>query len=386
MHLTCLAVAFWSICSLWTSALAVATPIAESWSPGLAKRHQRGRQDDCPPVDRGSFIINQYQLYPENADWSGDECLVYFGSLWNATVAIYDPYIDDFITTLEFPNVTRTGTEHIGGVAWDRFTGLITILVDSAAPWATAGADVSGTNLLLKWDPNTQTTLWTVNLTETTKGTYGGFQDIETDKRGNTYVVGTFPGSILRVNANGTQVTPWYGPLQTKNTTILGLGGLVALGPEGNLLLANDAGNGSIYRLDTQAPLVPRTLTQVPIRPDVRYNDTDAIYAPPLYNGTVLLVASHAAGIQVLASRDGSWDTAEHLGTIPNPPPGTPADVADATKGSVVTAAVQIGSNAVYMIVDWMADPWVTGEVAGNRTQFPMANITAQIDVLLRLR
>lgn len=245
---------------------------------------------------------------------------------------------------------------------------------------------MSGTNLLLKWDPRTQTTLWTVNLTATTHGTYGAFQDIETDKRGNTYVVGTFPGSILRVNANGTEVIPWYGPLQTANTTIPGLGGLVALGPEGDLLLANDAGNGSIYRLDTRDPLAPRTLTQVPIRPDVRYNDTDAIYAPPLYNGTVLLVSSHASGIQVLASRDGSWTAAEHLGTIPNPPPGTPADVTNATIGSAVTAAVQIGPNAVYIIDDWLADPWVAGQVAGNRTLFPMPDITAQINTLLRLR
>ncbi|CAK7210940.1 hypothetical protein SCUCBS95973_000962 [Sporothrix curviconia] len=385
MHLPSLAIAFLGSCPLWRPALASVSPAAGSWSHALAKRHHRGRHDDCPLVNRGSFIINQCQQYPENADWDEDSCLVYFGSLWNATVAIYDPYIDDFVAILEFPNVTRTGTEHIGGVTWDRFSSLITILVDSAAPWATAGADVSGTNLLLKWDPSTQTTLWTVNLTETTRGAYGGFQDIETDKRGNTYVVGTYPASILRVSANGSDVVPWYGPPQTANTTVPGLGGLVALGPEGNLLLANDAGNGSIYRLDTRAQLAPRTLAQVPIRPDVRYNDTDAIYAPPLYNGTVLLVASHAAGIQVLVSRDGSWSTAEHLGTIPNPLRGTPGAVADATKGSVVTAAVQAGPNAVYIIDDWLADTWVEGEVAGSRTQFPMPDITAQIDALLRL-
>lgn len=78
-------------------------------------------------------------------------------------------------------------------------------------------------------------------------------------------------------------------------------------GPEvkGNLLLVNDTDNGSIYRLDTRAPLAPRTLTQVPIDPDVRYNDTDGIYALPRYGASVLLMASHAWGIQVLASRDG---------------------------------------------------------------------------------
>ncbi|ERT01157.1 trichothecene biosynthesis enzyme [Sporothrix schenckii 1099-18] len=386
MRLFTTGVASLEIFSLWVAALAAATPVPDTWSSSLAKRHHRGRLDNCPDVHGGSFIINQYQLYPENADWDGDSCLVYFGSLWNATVAIYDPYIDDFITILEFANVSHTGTEHIGGVAWDRFTGLVTILVGSAAPWATAGANVSGTDMVLKWDPKTQTTLWTVNLTTTTQGLYGAFQDIETDKRGYTYVVGTYPGSILRINADGTEVIPWYGPLQTANTTIPGLGGLVALGPEGNLLLANDAGNGSIYRLDTRDALAPRTLTEVPIVPDIRFKDTDAIYAPPMYNGTVLLVSSHAAGIQVLVSPDASWTTARHVGTIPNPPKDTAADVTNATIGSVVTAAVQIGPNAVYMIDEWLFDPWVPGEVAGNRTEFPMPDITAQIKTLLRLR
>lgn len=33
----------------------------------------------CPPLNRGTFVINQYQLYPENADWDEDRCLVWFG-------------------------------------------------------------------------------------------------------------------------------------------------------------------------------------------------------------------------------------------------------------------------------------------------------------------
>lgn len=79
MHLFKAAAVSLETCSLWTTALAAATAVPNSWSSVLAKRHQRGRHDDCPQVHRGSFIINQYQLYPENADWDEDSCLVYFG-------------------------------------------------------------------------------------------------------------------------------------------------------------------------------------------------------------------------------------------------------------------------------------------------------------------
>lgn len=33
----------------------------------------------CPPFTNGSFAIQQYQLYPENADWDVNNCIVYFG-------------------------------------------------------------------------------------------------------------------------------------------------------------------------------------------------------------------------------------------------------------------------------------------------------------------
>lgn len=33
----------------------------------------------CPPFNKGSFTIQQYQLYPENADWDVNNCIVYFG-------------------------------------------------------------------------------------------------------------------------------------------------------------------------------------------------------------------------------------------------------------------------------------------------------------------
>ncbi|KAK3948411.1 hypothetical protein QBC32DRAFT_197443, partial [Pseudoneurospora amorphoporcata] len=143
----------------------------------------------CPPFNKGNFTIDYFQLYPENADWDAHSCQVIFGSLWNGSVAIYDPYKDKITQVITYPGITNTGTTHIGGVARDPFTGLYTILTDPAAASATEGADLRGDHLLIKYNPLDHRTLWTVSLTTVTKERCGGFQDVETDGWGNTYVV-----------------------------------------------------------------------------------------------------------------------------------------------------------------------------------------------------
>ena len=70
---------------------------------------------ECPPFRGGSFAIDYYQRYPENADWDPDSCLLWIGALWNATMATYNPYTSQITQVLEFPNASYTGTMHIGG-------------------------------------------------------------------------------------------------------------------------------------------------------------------------------------------------------------------------------------------------------------------------------
>ncbi|KAB5517539.1 hypothetical protein GE09DRAFT_978903 [Coniochaeta sp. 2T2.1] len=335
--------------------------------PDALHSSRHGRQ--CPPLDRGAFNITQYQLYPENADWDEDRCLVWFGALWNASVAVYDPYKDKMVDILEFPGITNSIPEHIGGVSWDKHTGLVSILVDAATPWATNGQDISGDNLLIKYDPSKRQILWNVNLTATSQGRYGAFQDVEHDYHGNTYVVGTYPGTIMKVNPSGKKVTPWYLPPRI-NYTQKGFSGLAVVE---NILLSNDA-DGQIYRFDMRkAHGVPVLVRMSPL---VTYQGTDAIYLPPKYGGTVLLVAINRSGVQVVRSKDRKWAACEYLGTIPNP--DTPA-----TSGSVTTGVVQMGSDSIYMIDDWTDLPFVPGQAAGNRTVFPMVDITENIERLL---
>ncbi len=173
----------------------------------------------------------------------------------------------------------------------------------------------------------------------------------------------------MRIDKDGRNLIAWYPP-HTNVTTKQGYGGLAAIG---DILLTND-GDGQIYRFDMRHE--KGKPVNVPITPNVTYSDEDAIYLPPKYNGTILLVSSHASGIQVLRSKDAKWDTAEHLGTIPN----LKGPLYDA---SLPAAAVQMGSNSVYIIDEFFSDPWVEGQTAGNRTLFPMPDITEKIERLL---
>ncbi|KAG4433132.1 hypothetical protein IFR05_011374 [Cadophora sp. M221] len=323
----------------------------------------------CPPF-KGTFTIKQYQLYPENADFDFDSCLLYIGNLFNASIGIYDPYKDKMVDIIEFPGITNNSEYHIGGVGVDKQTGLLSIVVDAAAAFQTTPPDVSGTNLIMLWDPKTRELLYKVNLTDTTHGKYGGFQDVEQDPDGNVYVVGTFPGSILKVDKmrgwKSPKVTPWY-VSQPVNTNRTGLGGLAV---NDWTLLSNDNDGGKLLKFDMRSSAGKPTV--IPLTPNHTFTFSDAIYLPPKYKGTVLLLAEDGPGITVLRSKSGKWDKAEFLGTVPKNLPDS----------DFVTAAVQVG-DGLYMVVVPFGDPIVPGTQAGNRTDFPVYDITAQVEKLL---
>ncbi len=280
---------------------------------------------------------------------------------------------------LTFPNITHNHAMHIGGVGVDSRTGLLSIVADAADAFQLPfGQNVSGTNYIIQYDPRSKQVLYQLNLTETTRGDYGGFQDVEQDPRGNVYVVGTNPASILKVDRKGKSVIPWY-VSQPIITTRVGYGGLAALG---DLLLANDINTAGLVRFDMCAekgspvvvPLTPANAT-LPV--------SDAIMLPRRYNGTVLLVAENYGGVAVLRSQDAMWRTAEYLGVVVDQNNAT-----NALNGILVTAPVEIGQS-LYMIKEFFLDPPVDGSSAengtqaGNRTQFPFVDITYQVETLL---
>ncbi|KAI1401763.1 hypothetical protein F4819DRAFT_313356 [Hypoxylon fuscum] len=334
--------------------------------------YQRSDRNVCPPFDNGTIVIDSYQLYPENADFDSNECLLYFSSLYNASVVVYDPYKAETVSTIELPGITLTNLYQVGGIGWDPYTNLVSIVADSGSPFETDDHACSGDNYIIRYDPAKQEIVWSLNVTEVSQRQYGGQQDVEHDSRGHIYVLGTFPSSIMRVESDGSNLIPWY-LLEEVDHTSWGFTGFAATG---EILLVcdamNNSGSGEIYRFDMTADkgtpvLVPRT-------PNEDISSLDAIYLPPKYSGKVLLVSEHERGVSVLRSADGKWETAEYLGRISN--------YTSLEQGAQNTATVEI-SGSIYTVDEWFTDPTVAGNSAGNRTEFPSVDITSRIEELL---
>lgn len=269
---------------------------------------------------------------------------------------------------------------HTGGVDYDARTGLISLVASAAPPFYTRGNDTTGPNFVYVYDPSKKTFEQTIDLNAAvTHGNYTGFQDAAHDPRGNMYVVGTYSASIIRITPDGRDVKTWY-VQEPVNTT---RGGFSGIASTGNTLLVGDknGGNGGrIVRFDS------RNETGVPYYVPVNrpINSTlnttlptsDAIYLPPKYNDTVLLMAQQVAGTAVMVSKDGKWDAAEFKGYVPVPTEG-------AANGSQVTANVQM-AQSIYTVHVWFDWP-PNGSLAGNRTTFPMIDITKEVDVLVGL-
>ncbi|KAF2281579.1 uncharacterized protein EI97DRAFT_473213 [Westerdykella ornata] len=316
----------------------------------------------CPPFS-GNFTVNRYQLYPENADFDFNNCLLYIGVVWNASVGIYDPYTKD-IEILEFDGITHDPIYHIGGVAANPRTSLVSIVVDYWPTILTGGVDMSGTNYIMLLDPETRKLLYNFNITTVTQGRASGYQDVEFDPDDNVYVVGTYPSSIVKVDSKGKNLGIWY--LDDKiNSTVAGFTGLAA---NGWTLLASHSSEGNLYRLDMRSKRGKPEL--ISVAPPHKIDTPDAIQLPPRYKGTVLLVAELFKGVSVFRDKTGKWKNAEYRGLVEWTDPG-----------SVVTAPVQVG-DAVYMnLVPFGAGP---GGGAGNATEFLYYDITAQVDALLQ--
>ncbi|KAK1988564.1 hypothetical protein LZ30DRAFT_683820 [Colletotrichum cereale] len=349
---------------------AIALPALLAALPtSLAHPTEKPRANTTCASVSGDKTISSFQLYPENADYDTKRCVAYFSVLFNATVAVWDPATNSIADTITLPGLSFDPLLHASGVRRDPLDRL-SIIVDAGTAFDTAGQDISGDNFLIKYDLASRQVLWQRNLTALTDGAYGGFQDTAHAADGTTFALGSYPSSIIRVSADGETAAPWY--LHTPaDHTVHGLSGLVA-SPDGKALLVADNTDGQLYRFDTAA--AQGSPARVPLSGAARVgNALDGVSIPSRYHGTVILASDNAAGTVVLRSRDATWAAAEVVGTVPGLP---------AAEGAANVATLEIGGS-VYAVSEWFADPKVPGTQAGNRTEWPLVDITAKIDALL---
>ncbi|WDK22847.1 hypothetical protein CGRA01v4_14138 [Colletotrichum graminicola] len=333
----------------------------------LASPTKSAADTNCSQVS-GNKTISAYQLYPANGDYDTKRCVAYLSVLYNSTVAVWDPSINSIVETITLQGLSFNPLLHASGVRRDPLDRL-SIIINAGDAFITNGQNIEGDNFLVKYDLNTRQELWRSNLTAIIGGLYGGYQDTQTATDGTTFVLGTYPSSIIRVSADGKDAAPWY--LRTPaNHTVRGIGGL-AVSPDGQSLLTTDSEDGQLYRFNMSA--AKGTPVRIPLSgADLIGKTLMGVSIPRRYGGNVLLATDEATGTVVLRSRDGTWNEAEVLGTVP----GLQAE------GGFSTATVPIG-DSVYAVSDYFVDAKVAGSLGGNRTEFLLVDITPNIDALL---
>ncbi|UPX18727.1 uncharacterized protein EKO05_0009019 [Ascochyta rabiei] len=369
----------------WTTVISVALGLS-AVADTAAVGHSRRVHENCPSLN-GSFSLDIYQLYPENSAFDPVGCKLYMSSIYNASVVVYDIYTTKH-QVLTFPGITDTEPYHMAGVDYDASSGAMFFTATSGLGFETNGVDLSGPQKVIKWNTTTMETVYIADLApfqEQFERTFGhataGFQDIAEDSHGNSYAPASFGGySIAKIAPNGT-VTPFFTTNETaKNATALPYlsSGLVYL-PSKSKLLISDGQRGTFVTFETKSRHPVPKLTKISNWPS-NYTalNCDGIIAPDRYPGqTVVLCAEDYLGgsgaITVFSSKN-DWATAKYLGVVYNSNPST--------KGFLTTTAVEI-TNSIYLNSMPFSDG-TTFDTHGNRSSFPIIDITSQVDTIVR--
>ncbi|KAK6540570.1 hypothetical protein TWF694_009361 [Orbilia ellipsospora] len=321
----------------------------------------------CPPVT-GNLFIKQNGLFPENLDWDSDNCRLYLGSLFNATAVEYNPYTNKtHIITL--PSVSFDPNYHVGGIDYDFRKKVVYIGADAGAAFNTNGADLTGMNRLIRYDPRRHQILYNIemtpfqNMVKLRNGgqLVGGFQDMAEDVFGNTYFIATFGNAIAKVTPYGS-VSVFYA--QNPPPTVAGYSGIFSVG---NTLVIADNSISGFVTFDTSRRRAHPVVVAPQCQPSGYVFSCDGFYAPPKYHGTIGLCSNDVQGIAVYQSLDG-WASSKYLGLVSNNDP--------AVGNGFPTATVQI-TDSIYISEEYFFGTPPVPDL------FPLIDITAQVASLV---
>ncbi|UNI24552.1 hypothetical protein JDV02_010287 [Purpureocillium takamizusanense] len=318
----------------------------------------------------GDLTVSSFQLYPENADFDTQRCVTYFSVLYNASVAVYDANKNAVTRIIELTGLTGRAELHASGVRM-RPDGHLSMIINAGAAFDTSGKDISGENFLVNYNLDENKIMGEpIDLNAVSGGRYGGFQDVTYDTCGNAFVVGTYPGSIVKVSAVGSKAVQWIAD-EDANSTVAGYSGIVSYG---NTLIATNGKDGGLYRFDAHKAKGEPVSIPLSGKQTTLGKALDKAHMPAKYGDNVILVSDTTDGTIVVRSEDG-WKTAKIVGTI--------ANALQSEKGYSV-ATVQIGES-IYVVTEYFEDAAkkVEGTNAGDRTKFPLRDITAELDAML---
>ncbi|KAK5047450.1 hypothetical protein LTR84_006546 [Exophiala bonariae] len=345
----------------------------------------------CPPFS-GSFFVEQQDLYPESADWDPNNCILYLGSLFNCSIVAYSPY-NKTSEIIIIPGTSHPGSDnfteyHLNGIEYNLNTGHILATVSSAQSFVSviapgpdntivvdySHANYTGPNHLIVYDPKAKRLIADLNLDVAqeefraiTGNLTNGFQDVAAvDTTGDSYIVGTFGNSIVKLARDTNVPHLWFSP--TNYTREYGFGGIAALGEK---LIVSDAVSGGFVTFDARDDDPQPTYVELQGLPaNYRPLNADGVYSPKRYNGKVVLWSDDYNGTSVYGSDD-NWASAHFIGLIANDDPGR-------IQGAMTTACFEI-NDRVYVLnqIFQFSLP------VKPRKNFPMYDVTWQLDAMV---
>jgi hypothetical protein len=329
----------------------------------------------------GDFTIENYKLYPENLDWDPVHCKLYISANFNASVLVYDPYTSTY-DILTFDGITDTDPYHVSGIDYDASTGSILISANSGNPFVTSGSNMTGANKVIRYDTNTNSVAWTVDMADFTgelaigNMTGGGYQDFAEDTAGNIYVPAVFHvPSMAKITSDGT-VSSWYIGEPSTSSSYMYLGiiyheatnKLVVTAPYLGIFVSFDVGS------DSPAP-ANITMNNRPADGSYPGLECDGLINPKRYNRDVLLCSENGLQAITLWATTDNFTSVEYIGQVVD---NSTTEIA--TWGSP-TATVELG-NTIYLSNEYFHD-LNEFDVVGNRSSFQFVDITVQVDAIV---
>ncbi|KAF5241191.1 hypothetical protein FANTH_9187 [Fusarium anthophilum] len=333
----------------------------------------------CRPISGDILFRDQFQLYPSFFRWDDQRCVLYLSSIYNASIAVWDPYSSSLQRIISIPGISHSGLEpsssRLSGTVIDSTNNVLAAVVEADPFFLTAGNDISGDNFVVKVDLNTFAST-KINLTATTKGQYGAFLDIDNGLSGDLYVNGGYPASILHVDCED-RVSPFYVREPTTPPRSFGFGGVVRVG---DTLIASDNTQHQLVKFAIHSGhhspvVIPQTNYH-------NFSGAGSVSVPHRYGGKVLLMAedvtaTNTTGVSVFISKD-SWKSVRFLGFIESVDrKSEPASVAMS-----LASAHELGDRIYSSTLFY--DNKVNPAMAGNRTDFSLRDITDSVDALLK--
>ncbi|KAK1658204.1 hypothetical protein BDP55DRAFT_773500 [Colletotrichum godetiae] len=336
---------------------------------------------NCAAVS-GTFEIENFKLYPENLDWDPIHCKLYISANFNSTVLVYDPYKATY-NILSFDGITGVDPYHVSGIDYDATTKSILISANSGEPFVTSGSNMTGGNKVIRWDTNTNSAAYTVDLADFTSklaidnSTGGGYQDFAEDKDGNAYVPSVFHVPAIAKITKAGELSSWYIGEPSSSSKYMYLG--IIFHEATNKLVITAPYLGTFLSFDVGSSSPAPTNISMTWPADGSYTasdlECDGLLNPVRYNRDILLCSENGLqAITLWASKDG-FESVQYIGKVMD------NSTTDIATWASPTATVQIG-NSIYISHEYFHD-LNEFDVAGNRSTFPFVDATADFDKLV---